>query len=242
MYVRSTIEYGRVILGKILLGLFCFGSGCSLNQVVLPELPEFTAETQPVIVVLGSSTAAGAGASAPDYSWVNRFEAFLQKSPSYNGKVINLAAGGYTTYHILPAGTAETKSRPTPDLARNITAALAHKPTMIIINLPSNDIALNYPVDKVLNNYRLVVDAAAPVPVYITTTQPRNLSQAQRTTLKRLKEITKEVYGIKAIDFWTDIARADGTIKSEFNMDGIHVNDRGHEILFQRVANSVKFR
>ncbi|MEZ4983685.1 MAG: SGNH/GDSL hydrolase family protein [Saprospiraceae bacterium] len=51
------------------------------------------------IVVLGSSTAEGTGASSPDSSWVNRYRASLSRNTRY--EVVNLARGGYTTFHIL---------------------------------------------------------------------------------------------------------------------------------------------
>lgn len=55
------------------------------------------------IVVLGSSTAAGTGTTNPDSAWVNRFRNYFVAQDS-SFRVINLAVGGYTTYHIMPTG------------------------------------------------------------------------------------------------------------------------------------------
>ena len=53
------------------------------------------------LVVLGSSTAAGVGASSVDSGWVKRYRNYLfEKNTTIN--VINLAVGGYTTYDIMP--------------------------------------------------------------------------------------------------------------------------------------------
>ncbi|MEM6349031.1 MAG: hypothetical protein AAF927_34410, partial [Bacteroidota bacterium] len=49
------------------------------------------------IVVLGSSTAAGSGASSSDSAWVNRYRQYLQ-SINPDNQVVNLAQGGYNTY------------------------------------------------------------------------------------------------------------------------------------------------
>ena len=45
------------------------------------------------IVVLGSSTAAGAGVSSSDSAWVNRYRNYLE-SINPDNEVINLAVGG----------------------------------------------------------------------------------------------------------------------------------------------------
>ncbi|HDR52955.1 MAG TPA: hypothetical protein ENN90_15265 [Mariniphaga anaerophila] len=50
---------------------------------------------------------------------------------------------------------------------------------VIIINLPSNDATNGYPVSEQISNYKQIVQAATDmkVPVFITTPQPRNLSE-----------------------------------------------------------------
>lgn len=190
------------------------------------------------IVVLGSSTAAGIGPSHPDSAWVNRYRKFLQTIDP-NHQVINLARGGYTTYHLMPNGFSPPGGRPTPDPARNITQALLRNPDAIIINLPSNDAAFGYSVAEQLANYDTILTATNTqnVPVWISTTQPRNLSNTGRQNLMAMRDSTFARFGEKAVDFWNDIANPDGTIKSQYNSgDGIHLNNAGHRILFERVA------
>jgi len=133
------------------------------------------------VVVLGSSTAEGTGPSNRNNAWVNRYRVFLQNlDPKY--AVTNLARGGYTTYQIMPDGNVPPAGRPLPDRERNITKALSLKPTAIIINLPSNDATSGYSVQEQLANYGAVIARAntQKVPVWITTTQPRNTTAATR--------------------------------------------------------------
>lgn len=188
------------------------------------------------IVVLGSSTAAGTGASVPDSAWVNRYRnALVAEDASH--QVTNLARGGYTTYHIMPTGNVPPAGRPLPDTLRNITRALSLAPDAVIINLPSNDAAYGYTLAEQLANYDSVLAAAgrAGVPVWISTTQPRNLTLAGRENLMAMRDSTFARWGDHAIDFWNGIANPDGTINVLYNSgDGIHLNDAGHRILFER--------
>ncbi|MDZ7377427.1 MAG: GDSL-type esterase/lipase family protein, partial [candidate division KSB1 bacterium] len=189
------------------------------------------------IVVLGSSTAEGTGPTDKRNAWVNRYRAFL-KSENANHRVDNLAKGGYTTYHILPTGQATPANRPKPDPQRNITYALSLAPDAIIINLPSNDATSGYSVAEQLANYDTVLAVARrnSVPVWIATTQPRNLSEAGRKNLMEMRDSTFARFGQYAIDFWNDLAQPNGTIKPQYDCgDGIHLNDAAHEILFKRV-------
>jgi len=190
------------------------------------------------IVVLGSSTAEGIGPQDRNNAWVNRYRTFLQTLTPGN-LVSNLAKSGYTTYHIMPDGFTPPAGRPTPDRERNITKALSLKPAAIIINLPSNDVASGYSLREQLANYDSVLARARAqgVPVWITTTQPRNLSLAQRQNLMAMRDSTLARWREKAIDFWNGLANPDGTINPIYDSgDGIHLNDAAHGILFNRVV------
>jgi lysophospholipase L1-like esterase len=189
------------------------------------------------VVVLGSSTAAGTGPTNSANAWVNQYRKYVQSINS-SSEVINLAAGYYTTYQVLPTGTAAVTDRPAVDTVRNITKALSYSPDAIIINLPTNDATNGYTVNEQLYNYSVVLAAAKKqgVPVWITTTQPRNLSVDYRLNLIAMKDSTYKFMGDKAIDFWTDIANVDGTINTLYDMgDGVHLNDSAHSVLARRV-------
>lgn len=191
------------------------------------------------IVVMGSSTAMGTGASVPDSNWVSKFRKYVRSFNPAN-EVINIATSSRTTYHLLnPNGFVPPEGRPVPDTLRNITKALSYNPDIIIINLPSNDVALNYTLAEQQANYErtLALTDAAGITVWVTTTQPRTaLNAGQRNNLMVVRDWTYQRFGNKAIDFWTDLANPDGTIVDAYNVDGVHVNNMGHHLLYTRVV------
>lgn len=190
------------------------------------------------IVILGSSTAAGMGAT-PNHSWAYLYTQYL-KTINTGYQVYNLAVGGYTTYDINPTGYVPPDSRPWPDTAHNITKALSLNPHAIIINLPTNDVGRNYTLAEQQANYQRVISAATAqgVPVWVSTSQPRNDYNAQQVAnLKALRDWTLSYFGTKAIDFWTGMAQPNDSIKWAYSYgDGIHFNDSGHYVLYTRVV------
>lgn len=190
-----------------------------------------------LIVVLGSSTAAGIGPSDPSNTWVNRYAAHLDQS--FTACIENLAIGGYTTYQIQPDDFTPPAGRPAPALGHNITHALSLEPSSIVINLPSNDQAFGFTTVEQLDNYDRVAALAAAqgVALWVTTTQPRNFTDpAQLDALFEARAAIEARFGDHSIDFWTDIADATGRIRPELDSgDGIHLNDAAHATLAQRV-------
>lgn len=155
-------------------------------------------------------------------------------------EVLNLAVGGYNSYRLMPTGSIPPAGRPWPDTTKNITAALQAQPDALIINLPSNDVALGYSLEEQLRNFDTLaaVAAQAGVPLFVTTTQPRNFSAAQVQKQMAVKDSLLARFGTYAIDFWTGIADSNGLINPAFNSgDGVHLNNAGHQLLFQRVAD-----
>ncbi|NUN10293.1 MAG: T9SS type A sorting domain-containing protein [Ignavibacteriaceae bacterium] len=194
------------------------------------------------IVVLGSSTSAGIGPSTSDSAWVNRFRKnLLAQDTSY--KVVNLAIGGYTTYHIMPTGFTPPGGRPNPAVNNNITFALTYTPVAVLINMPSNDATNLYPITEQIANYDTLVKILRNnnISTWISTTQPRNFSDPNQTSLlKAMRDSTYSRYGQYAVDFWTTLADTNGWIVSTYNSgDGIHLNDAGHRILYERMRDAV---
>ena len=211
------------------------------------------------IVVLGSSTAAGAGVQSASNAWVNRYAEYLRTLDPTN-QVINLAKGGYTTFAIMPEGTPPYDTGAnilSVDTERNINKALSYNPGAIIINMPTNDVSNGIPVDTQMDNFKTIIDMAeaAGVEVWITTSQPHNFGETydgpygngkepdpwKQTARDQFKELTERIiatYGERAIDFYTDIATEDGYsfIRPEYDSgDGTHLNDAAHAILFEKV-------
>ena len=192
------------------------------------------------IVVLGSSTAVGTGATPITNSWVNLYStAIFQKNTKLN--VINLSTPGYTTYHILPTGTVIPGGVPAIDVAKNITKALSFSPVAIIINMPSNDTYNGYTAATQLENYNILNTEANTysVGLWIATPQPRDeFVGTKLQTQKDVRDAVTSTYGNNAIDFWTDITGTDDKILPSLSFgDGIHLNNSGHDILFNKVLS-----
>ncbi|HNP54862.1 MAG TPA: SGNH/GDSL hydrolase family protein, partial [Ferruginibacter sp.] len=138
------------------------------------------------IVVLGSSTAFGTGATTYDSSWVGRFTTYV-KNKNINNQVYNLGIPGFTTYNNLcPIGFVPPANRPSPVAGFTITDALALTPDAIIINMPSNDAVNDYTISEQQANFERAMHLAdsANIPVWVTTTQPRNfLTSTQNTAI-----------------------------------------------------------
>jgi len=203
------------------------------------------------IVVLGSSTAAGTGASSLANSWVGKMTSYynLNNADGVDTTVFNLSTGGNHSYSIVPSGFTPPPNRPFTDDSRNITAALSLNPDVIIVNLPSNDVFnasngswTSYTLTETMDNFRLVesLARAAGVRIFFATTQPRNMAPFYNDLQRQLKDSMNLYFGNLTIDFWTDLTETDGsnTMKASVNSgDGVHVNDIGHNFLYTRVIN-----
>lgn len=190
--------------------------------------------SQPVtIVVLGSSTAAGAGASPSDSAWVNRYRAGLQQINPSN-QVINLGVGGFTTYRIMPDNFVTPTNRPAVDTTKNITMALSLNPDAIIVNLPSND--RGWPASEQLSNFDSLYRHSwnSGVPLYVCTTQPITTSGAYQSAVK---DSILAMFGPHAINVFAPLTDTNNLIQPQFAADAVHLNNLGHRTLFNTVWN-----
>jgi len=227
----------RIFL-SIILVVFLFNSSAFAQE----EGFEFV--NPPItLVVLGSSTAAGAGTWPIDNAWVNRYRCHVQ-TYNHENQVVNLAKGGYNTYHLLPTGSS-TPNRTKPDTLRNITKAMEFNPVGIIINLPSNDISSGFSVKEQLDNFRTYQAYADSfgVELWVTTTQPRNFPKNRDRQLQLdLRDSLQELFPGRCIDFWTGFADSNLNVVKEYDSgDGCHLNNEGHRILTDRVIDSQAF-
>jgi lysophospholipase L1-like esterase len=195
---------------------------------------------QKTVVCLGSSTTWGTGAVPIDSSWVNLMKAYYTHLGLIN-QVVNLGGYGATTYAAMPSGFKKT-DRPDPVEGYNITAAMTYNPDIVIINYPTNDLASGFPISETLFNlrtiYQVVVNAGKTC--YITTTQPRNLlGTAFQQLLKVERDSILNAFGLYALNFYNPIVAADSlSINPIYNFDDTHVNNGGHQQLFQAVRNA----
>ncbi len=188
-----------------------------------------------LIVVLGSSTAKGGGVSHPDSSWVRRYERALRLTHKGIG-LKNLSQWAHTSYHFLPSEDSIRPHRPTPDSSRNITAALALRPSAIIVNLPSNDAAAGFDSSEQRRNYVRILEAAGDIPVWFCTPQPRVFTDSTRTLQDSMALWLKSRFPGRIIDFNSGLASSDGSPLPQYDSgDGVHLNDAAHRILFDRI-------
>jgi lysophospholipase L1-like esterase len=197
------------------------------------------AQAQKVVVIIGSSTAAGTGASTYDSAFAGRYAHYLPTlNPAW--KLINLAVGGYTTFQLMPTGSPPPANRPAPDTAHNVSKAISLHPDVMLLALASNDIAAGYTTKEYQDNYDTLKARAeaSGIKVWISSPVPRSaLDSASRQRLLALRTRVLSRYAPRAIDFYDSLGTADGSYVPGFNSgDGIHTNNRGHKILFERVV------
>ena len=210
-----------------------------------PSSPPVAAVPAPVVqvgpgswVVMGSSTAAGSGAPAGK-GWV----ALLGAAHAINGaQVTNIAKGGSVSYEGLSANAPRPAGRPASDPAINIDQALSRKPVLLIVSYPTNDTSRGYSSDEIIGNL-LAIRAqalAAGVPVLITSTLPRNLSDGQLAQMRTIDERLAVALGGCFVAVRQLLASADGRLASEYDSgDGVHPNERGHLLLQNQVSSKL---
>lgn len=225
--------------------LSCLLGACGGGDVVQTAAPPVTSETPstPLVaagtwVVMGSSTAAGAGATAG-----NGWSDLVQKGFAARGvRIENIAKGGAVTYQGLPTATPAVPDRPAPDPAANIDQALARNPVVLLLAYPTNDTANGYTVDESVKNISTIRDAAVVkhIPVLVLSTQPRNLTAAQ---LAKLQEVDAKLAGVAGgcfVSVNTLLAGPDGLLAPAYNSgDGVHPNDAGHRVIADAITKVV---
>lgn len=203
--------------------------------------PVKEAEQSPLVVILGSSTASGYGASDYKHAWAGLFSAYLNK-----GKIINLAKPGYTTYHILPSEQDyPISNRPNVDTLRNITAALKLHPTVMIISMTTNDVANGYSVNEVMQNLHIVRQTAfdnGVKRILITTSMPRRLSTVATERWLEQRDRTVQAYQQDAVNFFDPLADKKNQFNDDLTKDGVHPNNDGHQLLYQQIIKTYDLR
>lgn len=201
------------------------------------------AHAQNKLAIVGSSTAACFGPSSFDSCYAGRLSAFYNKALPWDTIVDNeFAKGGNTCFSGMPSSYVSPYSDPAlqPDPAHNITAAIASKPSVILVNFPSNAYD-TLPISKIMFCLRTIRDSSlkAGIPCFVTTTQPRTTGNYASSEVKRkmaaIKDSILQQFGFFAIDFYKDLINADSSIRYDAG-DGIHMNDKGHDSLFHRVV------
>ena len=189
-------------------------------------------------VVLGSSTAAGTGAS-PGQGWVAQLATRATALPAAAVTVVNLARAGAVTYQALPTGSLPPAGRPAPDPALNVDLALTRVPRLLLLAFPGNDAVAGYGADETMANLLRLSDVAraGDVAVILLSSQPRDrLTAAQQATLDAVDRQGAAAFGACFVDVHSGLAGPDGGIAAAYAAgDGVHLNDAGHRVLADRV-------
>ena len=184
--------------------------------ILLPLLAP--AQTRYRIVVLGSSTAYGVGASVPDSSWVGRVKAYY-KSRHLLDTIINLAVpGSYTDSGI-----------------KLLPKALSYNPDIVLVSFPSNDIVADVSIPVYMSHLRKMYTTvrAAGKKCYVATTQPRDDPSAEPVLKIGRDSIVKE-FPYHDLQFYDPlVAPGSYAFNPLYTAEGTHPNNAGHRLLFQ---------
>ena len=202
------------------------------------------------LVILGSSTSFGNGASSPEKSYLRQFEKYLWDSVNPRCEILNLSFPGFTTYKVQADGFTPPLKRASsrPDTSKNISKVLRSHPDAVIINLPTNDAESQFNIEETSANLLRITNSLREVNIsfWVSTAQPRNFDgNTSETKIRKkrllidLNEFVLKNYKMNYLDFFTPLADSNGDIKPELNSgDGIHLNDSGHLILFNQLIES----
>lgn len=183
------------------------------------------------ISVIGSSTAFGTGATPIDSSWVNLIQDYLRGQHEID-TIYNRAVGGTFT-----GDGASGKA------SEGIDWVLANdNPDVVIVSYASNDAAGDVPLDTTMAHLRYIYNAVTKAGkiAWITTPHPRDGLSASSDSLQTWnRDSTFMEFGSSSLDFWAPLVASDGvSIATQYNFDGVHVNNAGHQVLYQVVKNA----
>ncbi|MDX1352835.1 MAG: SGNH/GDSL hydrolase family protein [Thiomicrorhabdus sp.] len=191
-------------------------------------------------VVVGSSTAVGAGASSYEYSVMGLLSAELAKSSI---SLVNIAQGGLVSYQVLPDECVLPASRLSFSIVNgaNLSAALEYRPELIIVSLPSNDMAVGFSDTEILNNFEQMhrYSIATGIPILFLGFQPRAYEDERWRRVEQLNAVLAERYDECWVDVLSLLSGQNGMLDAEFNYDGVHLNNSGHKILYDAILNYI---
>jgi acyl-CoA thioesterase I len=200
------------------------------------ETPELTAFK---LAVIGSSTAAGEGASSASRGWVSLLRTSLEDAVLGDFTTENLAMGGYTTVELLPDSGANG----------NIDDAIESEPNLIVLSLAgSNDLSAGTSISTFMTRLESIRDTAvdAGIPIFFVSTAPKDLSTSERETLRDWAEEMgtrfstcwvpggSNEHSPCFVDIFATLANGSLGVASEYSAgDGIHLNDAGHAAIHE---------
>jgi len=197
------------------------------------------------LAVIGSSTAAGEGASSSSRGWVSLLANELDERVRGEFVARNLSVGGYATSNLMPGS----------DSNGNIDDAVDEAPNLVIVALAgSNDLSNGVSTETFFARLRAIRDSAAEagVPVFFVSTAPKDLSNEEQQRLFEWTNQMREEFdtcwtpGVARhspclIDVFGALANSSLGIAEEYGSgDGIHLNDAGHQLIFEIAETIVR--
>jgi acyl-CoA thioesterase I len=195
------------------------------------------------LVVLGSSTAAGTGASSPNRSWVGQLSSWLDKQHSMAVK--NFAVPGALTTVALCTNTAGLKEKETWFALQSVDRAIATGATHLILAFPSNDATAGLPASTTIANLMKIRQCAhaASLKVAVLSTLPRSgLTAEQKRTVSDVDTQVRQMFASCYIDVYAALAET-GSQEPARTLsagDGVHYNDRGHAVIYSAVRRFIE--
>ena len=216
------LRWAELLVGTVLCMGFAGMAGAELRRAEL--------------YVLGSSTAAGVGASSPAKSWASLLNDHLLQTRQ--STLINWAVPGALTASAMcrdiPQATAAGRQWQAANWA--IQAGATH----LLLAFPSNDAVAGVSARDILDQV-LGIQACAQasnVKVAVLSRLPRaGLQSAQRRVIQTVDTELRKRMGPCYIDVYSQLAEPQGSEPSRaFSAgDGIHYNDAGHHVIFVAV-------
>jgi acyl-CoA thioesterase I len=191
------------------------------------------------LAVLGSSTAAGTGASHASNSWVGLLQTWLMRTKGE--KIINLATPGILSSSALCNPEASSNLMELISPTRNVDKALKLGANRLILAFPSNDTTNGMSAEQTISNFldmRQCAQSNDKAQVAVMSSLPRDgLTKQQNATIAQIDAAMLKEFGSCFINVRSALADTDRkSIRHDLSAgDGVHFNDTGHAVIFAAV-------
>lgn len=195
------------------------------------------------VVALGSSTLAGNGSSSYATSLAGLLDNYLNTLTANLYVFSSNGVAGTDTRNCLPNG-----QDPNVTENKNISAAVAGKPSCILIYFPTNDINIGT-AQEFTNRIVTIFNYARSygIPCFVESPQPRNsfTSTMQQSLVDAWNLMKAAIPARFFIDVFQQLrdpaASTPAAILAQYAYtDGTHLNDAGHNVVFQATKNLIE--
>ncbi len=205
-----------------------------------------------IILIFGDSITEGLWDS--NGGWADRIKAFVQSEEIKSGiknyhKVYNLGVDGNTTQQIIKRFEAETKARLYPDEEYAFIFAIGTNDTLHRNNQEFESTPERYKSElnqliELTQKYSSKVMFIDLLPVDENLTNPiKSSSSGKCYTNERIRSFNEILHELCDSHSLTYIKVSEKYLEQEYKSllaDGIHPNDKGHEVIFDLVVKHIK--